>query len=283
MLQYCHTYLRQRADSPSWLSPDGEPGAAGLDLLSYVRSTGLPLVAYSPLLSGAYVRPDKPLGPEFSHAGTPRRLAALSAVASETGATANQVVLAWLVGGELAVIPLVGASRWRNSRRAWARWILRSRLSSGSGWIRRAEPALPGGAGLGTAPDSQLITRETDPFRKGRSLYRITEPLIIFYEAVMRREWTRLERGDTAGAWHNSQVTFLTQVVGPHFEAVCRDWALSSGAQVFGTVPGDVAAGVVPDPLRRSQIQVDAAVLRPTSQDARAACCLSVKPSGTRS
>ena len=45
-----------------------------------------------------------------SHAGTRRRLAALSAVASETGATANQVVLAWLMGGELPVIPLVGAS-----------------------------------------------------------------------------------------------------------------------------------------------------------------------------
>jgi aryl-alcohol dehydrogenase-like predicted oxidoreductase len=31
-------------------------------------------------------------------------------VAAETGATANQVVLAWLMGGELPVIPLVGAS-----------------------------------------------------------------------------------------------------------------------------------------------------------------------------
>ena len=76
VLQYSHTYLRRRADAPSWLSPDGEPGAAGPDLLSYVRFTGLPLVAYSPLLGGAYVRPDKPLGPEFDHAGTPRRLAA---------------------------------------------------------------------------------------------------------------------------------------------------------------------------------------------------------------
>jgi aryl-alcohol dehydrogenase-like predicted oxidoreductase len=34
----------------------------------------------------------------------------LSSVAAETGATANQVVLAWLMGGELPVIPLVGAS-----------------------------------------------------------------------------------------------------------------------------------------------------------------------------
>jgi aryl-alcohol dehydrogenase-like predicted oxidoreductase len=109
VLQYCHTYLRQRADSPSRWSPDGEPGA-GPDLFSYVRASGLTLVAYSPLLSGAYVRADKPLGPEFDHAGTPRRLAALQAVARETGATANQVVLAWLMGGELPVIPLVGAS-----------------------------------------------------------------------------------------------------------------------------------------------------------------------------
>jgi aryl-alcohol dehydrogenase-like predicted oxidoreductase len=110
VLQYCHTYLRQRADSPSRWSADGEPRAAGPDLLSYVRSSGLTLVAYSPLLGGAYVRSDKPLGAEFDHAGTPRRLAALHAVAAETGATVNQVVLAWLMGGELPVIPLVGAS-----------------------------------------------------------------------------------------------------------------------------------------------------------------------------
>jgi aryl-alcohol dehydrogenase-like predicted oxidoreductase len=112
VLQYCHTYLRQRADSPGRWSPDGEPGVAGPDLLSYLRSSSgeLTLVAYSPLLSGAYVRPDKPLGAEFDHAGTPRRLAALHGVAAETGATPNQVVLAWLMGGELPVIPLVGAS-----------------------------------------------------------------------------------------------------------------------------------------------------------------------------
>jgi uncharacterized protein len=111
--------------------------------------------------------------------------------------------------------------------------------------------------------DSQLISRETDSFRKGRSLYRITEPLIVFYEAVMRREWTRLERGDTTGAWRNSQPTFLAQVAGPHFETICRDWAQSFGAEAFGGAPGEVAAGVVADPLRRSQIQIDPAVFAP--------------------
>ena len=111
MLQYHHTYLRQRTDVPSRWSPDGELGVVGGDLLSYLRSSPeLTLVAYSPLLKGAYVREDKPLGPEFDHAGTKARLAALAAVAAETGATANQVVLAWLMGGELPIIPLVAAS-----------------------------------------------------------------------------------------------------------------------------------------------------------------------------
>jgi aryl-alcohol dehydrogenase-like predicted oxidoreductase len=73
-------------------------------------SPGLTLVAYSPLLSGAYVRSDRPLGAEFSHAGTAARLSVLRSVAGETGATVNQVVLAWLMGGEIPVIPLVGAS-----------------------------------------------------------------------------------------------------------------------------------------------------------------------------
>jgi aryl-alcohol dehydrogenase-like predicted oxidoreductase len=31
-------------------------------------------------------------------------------VAEQTGATANQVVLAWLIGGEVGIIPLISAS-----------------------------------------------------------------------------------------------------------------------------------------------------------------------------
>ena len=107
VLQYHYSYLRPRADLPG----RDTVGAAQGDLLSLVRfSPGLTLVAYSPLLSGAYVRSDRPLGPEFDHAGTSARLDALRSVAFQTGATVNQVVLAWLMGGELPVIPLVGAS-----------------------------------------------------------------------------------------------------------------------------------------------------------------------------
>ena len=85
----------------------------------------------------------------------------------------------------------------------------------------------------------------------------------MFYEAVMRREWTRLERGDAIGAWRNAAATFLSRVVGPHFECICRDWAMSAEAGLFGGLPGEVAAGVVNDPTNRTQIEVDVAVLAP--------------------
>jgi aryl-alcohol dehydrogenase-like predicted oxidoreductase len=109
VLQYHHTYLRGRTDAPAELDVDGPPGAG--ELLSYVRrNRELTLVAYSPLLSGAYTRDDKPLATALDHPGTPRRLDALRAVAAEAGATVNQVVLSWLIGGDVPVVPLVGAS-----------------------------------------------------------------------------------------------------------------------------------------------------------------------------
>ena len=111
VLQYQHSYLRARTDLPGSRYLEGPPGIVGGDLLSYLRAEPqLAMVAYSPLLKGSYVREDRPLDPEFDHPGTAVRLAALREVAKDAGATANQVVLAWLIGAEMPIIPLIGAS-----------------------------------------------------------------------------------------------------------------------------------------------------------------------------
>jgi uncharacterized protein len=129
-------------------------------------------------------------------------------------------------------------------------------------YIGRKSPDI--GHPLAVLEDSQLVAREADPLRKGRSSYRICEPLIVFYEAVMRRHWTRLERGEKEAVWRSAQPAFLSQVVGPHFEAVCREWAASASAsRIFGEWAGEAAATVVADPVRRDQIQVDVAALAP--------------------
>lgn len=125
--------------------------------------------------------------------------------------------------------------------------------------IGRKSPDI--GHPLAVLEDSQLITREPDAFRQGRSVFRISEPLIVFYEAVMRREWTRLDRGQSAAAWRSSGTTFHSQVLGPHFEGICREWAMCVDSDVFGELPGTVAAGTVADPHNRTQIEVDVAVL----------------------
>jgi aryl-alcohol dehydrogenase-like predicted oxidoreductase len=110
VLQYAHSYLRPRTDVPSDMFPDGTLGHAGPDLVTYLRADpALTLVAYSPLLKGAYTHPDR-LPADHDHPGTPARLAVLHEVARETGATANQVVLAWQLGADIPVIPLAGAS-----------------------------------------------------------------------------------------------------------------------------------------------------------------------------
>ncbi|MEU4541740.1 aldo/keto reductase [Nonomuraea dietziae] len=111
VLQYQHSHLRPRFDVPESIFEDGSLGHAGAELMSYLRAEpGLTLVAYSPLLGGAYAREDRPLPRDYDHPGTPARLAVLREVAKETGASVNQVVLAWQIGGRLPIIPLAGAS-----------------------------------------------------------------------------------------------------------------------------------------------------------------------------
>jgi aryl-alcohol dehydrogenase-like predicted oxidoreductase len=114
VLQYQHSYLRPRTDLPGGRSPDGMSGLLGGDLLSYLRSEPqLTMVVYASLMRGGYVRPDKLAAAEFAefdHPGTPARLAVLREVARDAGATVNQVVLAWLTGAQIPMIPVIGAS-----------------------------------------------------------------------------------------------------------------------------------------------------------------------------
>ncbi|WP_018348078.1 AAA family ATPase [Longispora albida] len=116
---------------------------------------------------------------------------------------------------------------------------------------------------LAVLEDCALITREPDLFRQGRARYRIVEPLITFYEAIMRKRWPELEINRAEAVWSSLRQTYLAQVAGPHFEAVCRDFAVDASAELFGGFPAEIGSGVVPDPANRTQIEVDVVVLAP--------------------
>jgi aryl-alcohol dehydrogenase-like predicted oxidoreductase len=71
---------------------------------------GLGLLAYSPLCSGVYTRDDKDLPPQHVGADSDARLTALKKVAAELDATANQIVLAWMLQNDPPILPIIGVS-----------------------------------------------------------------------------------------------------------------------------------------------------------------------------
>jgi AAA+ ATPase superfamily predicted ATPase len=115
---------------------------------------------------------------------------------------------------------------------------------------------------LSVLEDAGLLTREVDAFRPGRGVYRISEPLITFYHAIMRPEWSRLERrGLAAQVWRDSARRFASGVVGPRFEQVCRDRVQDyAPADITGGAVARVGTGVVNDSEHRTSHQVDVAV-----------------------
>jgi hypothetical protein len=98
--------------------------------------------------------------------------------------------------------------------------------------------------------DAGLLVREPDAFRDNRAAYRIAEPFVTFHHAIMRPVWNQIERpGSAQRVWQASQHRFASQVLGPHFEQICRDWALHHvEPEVLGGLPVKVSAGTVHDP-----------------------------------
>jgi aryl-alcohol dehydrogenase-like predicted oxidoreductase len=105
-VQHRYTYLR------------GKPGASfgnqiemTPDMIEYGKLKDMALLAYSPLLTGAYTRTDRAPGDQYAGPDSEARLKVLNAVTKETGATANQVILAWMLQSDPPVIPLAAASK----------------------------------------------------------------------------------------------------------------------------------------------------------------------------
>ena len=115
---------------------------------------------------------------------------------------------------------------------------------------------------LSVLGDAGLLVRDVDAFRPGRSVYRIGEPLIVFHHAVMRPEWSRLERrGRAADVWKASGRRFAGSVVGPRFEQICRDWVQDyAPAELVGGTVAHVGHGAVNDPERKTSHEVDVVV-----------------------
>ena len=105
-VQQRHSYLRPRPGTSF-----GPQLTAGRELLDFCAANPeVALLAYSPLLSGAYTVPGRALAEQYPGPDTDARLAALRVVADESRASPNQIVLAWLMATTPSATPLIAAS-----------------------------------------------------------------------------------------------------------------------------------------------------------------------------
>lgn len=111
-----------------------------------------------------------------------------------------------------------------------------------------------------------FLVKADDLLRDRRPVWRIAEPLIAFYHAVVRPVFGQLEaRGQAARTWSGRRATFASQVVGPNFEEICRTWtSMYASAETLGTDDlGEVGHGAVHDHEQRAAMQFDVVALGP--------------------
>jgi aryl-alcohol dehydrogenase-like predicted oxidoreductase len=93
-------------------------GIASPEQFDYLKQTPrLTLVAYSPILKGIYDSEEKRSGhwimDRYRGSDAEAKFVVLDEVAKETGATPNQIVLAWMMARrDVRVLPLVGPRTW---------------------------------------------------------------------------------------------------------------------------------------------------------------------------
>jgi aryl-alcohol dehydrogenase-like predicted oxidoreductase len=116
-IQQSHSYFRQQPQSDlrkdatmgmrgGW-GPNGGLSGQHLDYLRF--NPEFRAIAYTPMLRGAYADPER-LPETYRTPDNEKRSAALGKVVHETGASANQVVLAWLLQSSPSIIPLMAVS-----------------------------------------------------------------------------------------------------------------------------------------------------------------------------
>ncbi len=130
--------------------------------------------------------------------------------------------------------------------------------------------------------DAGLLNRDPDPLHSGRSRYRIAEPLITFYQAVMRPSWTALEQRRGADVWRRSQRRYASAVLGPAFEEIVRQWTLRfAEPETFGGPVAEASSAVLTDPATRSTVELDLVALGSLpSATGPARCSPSARSSG---
>lgn len=106
-----------------------------------------------------------------------------------------------------------------------------------------------------------FLLRDHDLLTVRRPRYRIADPIVRFHHLITRRHMAQLEDRRAGEVWARARATYLSNVVGPHFESICRRWVdRYASSETLGGPAGLSRPVQVNDRDRRRSFELDVAV-----------------------
>lgn len=109
---------------------------------------------------------------------------------------------------------------------------------------------------------SGFLVQHEDLLTTRRPWYTLADPIVRFEELITSPCRVLLEERDAKTAWEQSAATFSSNILGPHFEHICRQWTTRYSSGLFGPEVGDVGAAVINDASGKSKHELDVVALR---------------------
>lgn len=102
-----------------------------------------------------------------------------------------------------------------------------------------------------------FIHRTEDMLVSRRPTYFLADPIVRFAQVVLEPNRPFLEERQVETAWQRAVAGYSSQVLGPHFEHLAREWTAGPHGVRWGVNPGAVGPAVINDARGRSRHQVD--------------------------
>jgi len=137
---------------------------------------------------------------------------------------------------------------------------------------------------LGVLISSGYLVSAEDIRKQRNASLRVADPIVRFHHLITRPRLSQFEERRFEDAWEASYPTFKSQILGPHFEHLAREWVrlFASEATVGGAI-GEVGFTVVADRKQRRTLEIDVVGLasgeRRQSKSSRILCIGEAKSS----
>lgn len=130
--------------------------------------------------------------------------------------------------------------------------------------------------------EAGFVHKTEDLLRQRHATWTVADPIVRFAHLVLRPNLVQLEERRAVEVWRSVAPTFATQIVGPHFEHLCRTWMRTTVAQHWlGQPIGACGPATVTDAVGRTQYELDVVALAPDGGAAPRALFIGEAKGGT--